>query len=97
MARPRSTDYPEFFARYISLVPEEDITMALANQLPVIIMLLDSISEKDSMYAYSPGKWTMKEMLQHIIDAESMSHLAGHGPDDRLERVAGQSADPDAR
>ena len=70
MARPLSTDYPEFFARYISLVPEEDITMALANQLPVIITLLDSISEKDSMYAYSPGKWTMKEMLQHIIDAE---------------------------
>jgi hypothetical protein len=70
MARPLSTDHPEYFGRYIALVKEDDIMQAINNQMPVITAELNKIIEESSTYSYAPGKWTIKEMLQHIIDAE---------------------------
>src|ERR1035437_10478094 len=70
MARPSSTDYPDYFAKYIALVKEDDVIQAIANQLPIITAELNKITEETSMFSYAPGKWTLKEMLQHIIDAE---------------------------
>ncbi len=70
MSRPQPTDYFEYFSRYINHVPENELMDAFENQQPVIIDFLDSISEEKSLYAYAPGKWTIKEVLQHLIDAE---------------------------
>jgi hypothetical protein len=70
MSRPQAADYPEYFKRYIDLVKEDDLLQALNMQLPVITERLTHISESDSAYSYAPGKWTIKELLQHIIDAE---------------------------
>jgi hypothetical protein len=70
MARPQSNDYPEYFGKYISQVPEDNLTEAFKLQFPKIEGLLRSIDEEKSNYAYAPGKWTLKELLQHIIDAE---------------------------
>ncbi len=70
MPKPSPTSYPGYFQRYIDQVPEQDLATAFRNQLPVINNFLPSISEEKSMYAYEPGKWTMKEILQHIIDTE---------------------------
>ena len=70
MSRPGKNDHPEYFTQYIDLVTEEDLPAAFAAQLPVIRELLSSISEQQSMFAYAPGKWSIKEMLQHLIDAE---------------------------
>jgi hypothetical protein len=68
--RPTPTDYPEYFGKYIALVKEDDVMQAFANQQSVIASELSKISEERSMFSYAPGKWTLKEMLQHIIDAE---------------------------
>lgn len=70
MPRPNINDYPEYFARYINQVQEDEVLPAFANQLPVIKKFLKSISEELSTYKYAPGKWTIKEILQHLIDAE---------------------------
>jgi hypothetical protein len=70
MAKPSPTTYPEYFKRYVDQVPEEDLSAAFSNQLPVINDLLNSITEEKSMYAYDTGKWTLKELLQHMTDAE---------------------------
>ena len=49
---------------------EKDLATAFANQAILISDLLSLINEAKSTYAYAPGKWTLKEMLQHLIDAE---------------------------
>lgn len=70
MPKPSPTTYPEYFKRYVDQVPEEDLSTAFSNQLSVINKLLNSVTEEKSMYAYDTGKWTLKELLQHMIDTE---------------------------
>jgi hypothetical protein len=70
MTRPSPTKYPGFFQSYIELVPEEDLADAFNKQTPVIRSFLSSISEEKSHIVYETGKWSIKEVLQHIIDAE---------------------------
>lgn len=70
MPKPSPETYFPYFKRYVDQVPEEDLTTAFNNQLPVIRELLNSITEEQSTYAYDAGKWTLKELLQHITDTE---------------------------
>jgi len=70
MPKPNSNDYAIYFTNYIALVPEDDLTEAIKNQSLILPDFLYSISEDKSKYAYAQGKWSIKEMLQHIIDAE---------------------------
>lgn len=70
MAKPLKGSHPSYFDRYINLVPEEDLQTAFKNQLPVITAFFNSITEEKSMHAYAPGKWTIKELMQHMTDTE---------------------------
>ncbi len=70
MSKPSSTTYPPYFQKYIDLVPDEDLMSGFTNQTAIIQNLLVSISEEKSGYAYAPGKWTLKDLLQHVIDTE---------------------------
>ncbi|HUS00682.1 MAG TPA: DinB family protein [Chitinophagaceae bacterium] len=70
MPKPIAADYPEYFGRYISQVSEEDLYEAFKIQFPKIESFLHSIDEEKANFAYAPGKWTLKELLQHLIDAE---------------------------
>lgn len=70
MPKPLPETYFPYFKRYVDQVPEEDLATAFSNQLPVIKNFLTSITEEKSTSAYEPGKWTLKEVLQHITDTE---------------------------
>jgi hypothetical protein len=70
MPRPNSSDYAISFDRYISQVPEDNLEQAIKNQSLIVPEFLHSISEDKSSYAYAEGKWSIKEVLQHVIDAE---------------------------
>ncbi len=70
MPKPITTDYPEYFGKYINQVTEEDLGEAFKNQLPKIQDFLQSINEEKANFAYAPGKWTLKELLQHVTDTE---------------------------
>ncbi len=70
MPKPAPGSHPTYFDRYINLVTEDDLQTAFKNQLPVITAFLNSISEEKSVYAYAPGKWTIKELLLHMTDTE---------------------------
>ena len=70
MAKPNTSDYPEYFGRYINQVPEEDLQEAFKNQFSKIESFLLFVNEEKAAFAYAPGKWTLKELLQHVIDAE---------------------------
>lgn len=70
MARPDLSRVFEYYHRYIDQVKEDDLVKALSNQTTSFLQFLDSIPVSKRNYAYAEGKWTIQEVLQHIIDAE---------------------------
>ncbi len=62
--------YPAHFYDYIKLVENEDLDSILKNQIEVSKQFFNSIPEEKIDYRYAEGKWTIKEVLQHIIDTE---------------------------
>ena len=70
MPRPDLSRVPVFYHRYINQVPEKDLVTALQNQTVSFRKFLMKIPANKVNYRYAKGKWTIKEMLQHIIDTE---------------------------
>jgi hypothetical protein len=68
MNQPQTQEYPEWFKRYISLV-EGDVVSTLTAQAEDFPNFVNNLIEKAD-YAYAPGKWTIKEMVGHMIDTE---------------------------
>lgn len=68
--RPLSGTYPDYFETYISKAKEETVLKALETNTDELISFLKSIPQDKGDYAYAPGKWTIKELLIHISDAE---------------------------
>lgn len=69
-ARPTASEHAPYYSRYINLVPEGDIISLLEEQLKQTLTLLGSTSEDRAGYRYAPEKWSIKEMVGHMIDAE---------------------------
>lgn len=61
---------PASSLEYVNLVKEKDPLKGITRNTKKFRKLLNDIPKKKVDYAYAPGKWTLKEMLQHIIDAE---------------------------
>lgn len=59
-----------WYHNYIKLVPETDLISAFANQDNNLIEFFSNIPASKRGYRYAEGKWTIQEVLQHIIDAE---------------------------
>lgn len=68
MNRPQTQEYPAAFSNYINLVGD-DVIGILENQGTEFSNFLNNLAEKGD-YAYAPGKWTIKELVGHIIDTE---------------------------
>lgn len=68
--RPDETEYVSHFGRYVSLVPEGDILTILARQNEGTLTLLRGLSESQGGFRYAPGKWSIKELVAHLSDAE---------------------------
>lgn len=70
MPKPSPSDYPVYFQQYIDQVPETDLITAMTIQTRELESFLSTIPEEKSLFAYEAGKWSIKELLQHIIDTE---------------------------
>ena len=70
MSSTSPTSLPGYFQVYIDQVKEKDLPTAFTNQSAVIKDFLPAISEEKSLHSYSEDKWTLRELLQHIIDTE---------------------------
>ncbi len=68
--RPEPTTYPSYFNTYIKLVEGSEISKIINNQSPIDLDFFESVNEEQSLYKYQEEKWTVKEILQHIIDTE---------------------------
>jgi len=68
---PRSEIIPaDFYQSYIDLIKDNDFCEAIRKNTKQFRRLLESIPRKKYDYSYAEGKWTIRQMLQHIIDAE---------------------------
>lgn len=70
MSRPSPAEYAPYFEKYISLVPEGEIAVTLGKQIEGTLNLIRSLSEAQGDLRYAPGKWSIKEVIGHLIDAE---------------------------
>jgi hypothetical protein len=68
MNRPQPNEYPIWGETYISKV-DGDIFDLLNHQIESVPQVFIRNADKEN-YAYAEGKWTLKEMLGHIIDTE---------------------------
>jgi hypothetical protein len=70
VGRPQNSEYGAYFERYISLVPGDDAVAALESQRESTLQLLGTVTEERSNFRYEPGKWSIKELVGHVIDTE---------------------------
>ena len=68
--RPDSSEYAPFYAGYIAKVPDGDLVGVLEANLEEFSRTLSVLNEDRGRFAYAPGKWTLKEVIGHVIDAE---------------------------
>jgi hypothetical protein len=68
--RPRPDEYDEAFERYVSQVPERDVLAALERQPAELAALLATVSPDRESWRYAPGKWTIRGVVGHVLDAE---------------------------
>ena len=70
MERPERSDAAEYYFNYIDKVTTDDVLGLLEDQLRSTPAFLNAVPEDKHGYAYEPGKWTIKEVVGHVIDTE---------------------------
>ena len=70
MDKPKPQEYPAYFQRYISLVPNGEIIDLLIQLQQETSLILSRLSEEVGSYRYEKDKWSIKEVIGHIIDTE---------------------------
>jgi hypothetical protein len=70
MNRPETSEYDAYYERYVSQVADDDIVATLEKQPAELKELFADVDEGRGTYTYEEGKWTLKEVLSHLIDGE---------------------------
>jgi len=70
LTRPGADEFAPYYATYIDKVTEPDVIAALATLRQTTASLLAGLSESQAGYRYAPGKWTLREVVGHVVDAE---------------------------
>ena len=68
--RPSAASYPVYYEPYIKLLPDEPILNQLEKQLREVDEVFSLIPDSKADYRYAEGKWSIKEVLGHMLDAE---------------------------
>jgi hypothetical protein len=67
---PLSSECSSYYQQYVDLVPDEDLVDHLARQSQDLIRSLSKLSDGEANSRYAPGKWSVKQVLGHILDTE---------------------------
>ena len=70
MSRPTDSEYAPAYQSYVAHATEEDILPAMRSQIDALDVLLDRVSPERETYAYAEGKWTIRQIIGHLIDGE---------------------------
>jgi uncharacterized damage-inducible protein DinB len=84
---PDADEYAPFYAGYVALVRERDPAGVLKRQLPVLRSTCAGMTEAEALARYDTGKWSIKQVLGHLTDAERVFSY-------RLFRIARGDATP---
>jgi len=69
--KPRPGEYPEYAGMYIGLLPDDGrILEHLKNNFIAVKELIGTLPQEKLLYRYAEGKWSIKEILVHIVDDE---------------------------
>jgi hypothetical protein len=70
MSRPDLSTLPDFHKRYVDHVKDLDVIEALKNANEQMLKQIRSVPEERGLFKYAPEKWTIKEVLCHMLDTE---------------------------
>ena len=70
IARPNPDVYAEYYTQYVSKVKTDNPLRGLRESKKRVIKLISKLNKKQLKYRYAEGKWTIKEILVHMMDAE---------------------------
>jgi len=68
--RPAENEYVPYYHAYVSKVPDGDIITILDDQIGDMRRRVEMIPEEKETHAYAEGKWTVREVLGHLVDGE---------------------------
>ena len=69
-ARPESNEYAAYYEKYVSLVADADVVGRLERQGAETLALLRGLPEERGPHRYAPGKWSLRQLVGHIVDTE---------------------------
>lgn len=70
LIKPSSNDYPEYYDKYINLLPEVGLLETYKLQSDEILKFYNELTPKKLFYKYAPDKWSIIEILGHLTDSE---------------------------
>lgn len=68
--RPDPSEHLPYYSRYVDRVPDGDLLQMLRTQLDDTLALVRGLDEAQGGHRYAPGKWSIREVLGHVIDTE---------------------------
>jgi len=68
--RPYESDYHHSYKSYVGMVKENDCVQAMEHSIISALSMLKQIPEAKADFRYAPEKWTVKQVVAHIIDTE---------------------------
>lgn len=73
-ARPQAGEYGPYYQTYLDKVPAEvtDIMKHLKKQGLEMLTLMRTLDDERAEYRYAPDKWSIKEVIGHLIDTERL-------------------------
>lgn len=75
--RPKPDEYGDYYHGYVEKVSEGDIIAILKDQMHETYTLINSLTAKQVQYRYAAGKWTVKEVIGHLVDSERIFAYRG--------------------
>lgn len=70
--RPAEDEYATYYHEYVSRVPDGDLLETLDSEMHRVVELLDPLDDEGARFRYADGKWSVKEVLGHVIDGERL-------------------------
>jgi uncharacterized damage-inducible protein DinB len=70
MTKPQLETLPSFYTRYVENVKELDMLDALSSASAKVLKIVRAIPESKGQFRYEQGKWSIKEVLNHMMDVE---------------------------